>query len=48
MIPRARFLPRVENAASFPGGIEGFSDYLGKNLKYPATARKTMYRERFS
>jgi protein TonB len=30
----------VENSAEFPGGIEKFYAYLGKNIRYPAVARE--------
>ncbi|QKJ32485.1 TonB family protein [Mucilaginibacter mali] len=30
----------VEQAASFPGGLEKFGPYLAKTIKYPAKARK--------
>ncbi|MES2276995.1 MAG: energy transducer TonB [Bacteroidota bacterium] len=29
----------VDQAASFPGGLEAFGSYLGKTIKYPAVAR---------
>lgn len=30
----------VEHSAEFPGGIQKFYDYLGKQIKYPAAARE--------
>jgi TonB family protein len=30
----------VENSPAFPGGMEGWNDYLRKNLKYPTQARR--------
>ncbi|MEJ1236853.1 energy transducer TonB [Chryseolinea sp. T2] len=31
---------RVDEQAQFPGGMEGLIQFLGKNVKYPAAARK--------
>ena len=30
----------VEHTPSFPGGIQAFGEYLGKNIRYPAESRK--------
>ena len=30
----------VEESASFPGGIQAFYEYLGKELKYPRQAQR--------
>jgi len=30
----------VEQAPAFPGGLEAFYKYLGKNIRYPAVARE--------
>ncbi|PWK71425.1 outer membrane transport energization protein TonB [Mucilaginibacter oryzae] len=30
----------VENVPEFPGGLEAFGKFLGRNIKYPATARE--------
>ncbi|MES2276991.1 MAG: TonB family protein [Bacteroidota bacterium] len=30
----------IEHSAEFPGGIEGFSDFLSGNIRYPVEARK--------
>ena len=30
----------VDHPAEFPGGIKTFSEYLAKNMRYPADARK--------
>lgn len=38
--PTDKVFTKVDNPAEFPGGAQGWSEYLQKNLKYPKKAIK--------